>query len=201
MPFIKVNRLSQLAKKAYANGHLVVGQMETDALLVVKTPASIVAIREPYATNKYKAMITELIGSVPHDYDDHTFTRHSKKEEPMQMGIDDAVVLNRTILDDRAGEAYDTTAFTVTVNGAEYRLLQSKLTGEIKAVNEEFLALITLDELNPEIESLPVGPEFLDGVFRFENHTTTLIVSPRTLGEYFTEAISALSQLTLKTKQ
>lgn len=193
MPFIKVNRLAQLAKRAHSNGWLIVGQMETDSMLVVKTPQVIVGITAHNAPNKYKAMITELIGFVPKVADDYDFTRYSKKDEPTVVDLLDADTLRELLVTNKAGEPYEITALSVSMGGSQYRLLQHKVTGEIKAVNEEYLALIAPEEINLEQEGQPNGPELINGFFSFENSTTKLIVAPRTIDESLKEIINALS--------
>jgi hypothetical protein len=173
--FISSKVLPKLMKNAY-KVKLKIGNMN-DGIIIISAEW-MVWLDEQYISNKIKAAIMELLGTIPKSGEAFSVWKDAK--EPQREIIDDIVKNLFESIED-ADQKLTITPITLNTWG-QFRLMQTD--NELKSIvqlNEGLLDLIDKSEINLDVEGDPTGPCFVGDPYKgiyWYNDTCKLWILP-----------------------
>ena len=148
---------------------LIVGNVE-DHYLVYSDDWG-VYVEQPYATNKFKAALMELIGDLPDPYECYHYTVREKGEV-----LADRVTYWPDPYEQwkRAKDCAVHTPVALSIWPRKYCIVQRKSNLGFMAVRENLIAAISVRELDETVEHMPDRPSVLDGVVLYYKNETMI---------------------------
>lgn len=184
--FLKTGELKKIMKASLKKHGLIVGNIN-DHYLVYSDNWG-VYVEHPYATNKFKAALMELIGDLPEPYECYIYTIGADKE-----------IVQESVLDypdpyERWKEAKNFAIITPLLLFSwphEYIVCQEKKGLRFLTADRALtLAAISPSELDTTSESMPGRPSLLDDcVLYFKNESTIYWVHTESPGSKVREVL------------
>lgn len=184
--FLKTGELKKIMKASLKKHGLIVGNIN-DHYLVCSDNWG-VYVEHPYATNKFKAALMELIGDLPEPYECYIYTIGADKE-----------IVQESVLDypdpyERWKEAKNFAVITPLLLFSwphEYIVCQEKKGLRFLTADRALtLAAISPSELDTTSESMPDRPSLLDDcVLYFKNESTIYWVHTESPGSKVREVL------------
>lgn len=166
--FLKTGELKKMMKSSLKKAGLAVGNVRNHYL--VYSDCWGVYIGHPYASNKFKAAIMELIGDLPAEGECYLYTMTPDKELSQESVFDYPDPFENW------KEAKDYVAVTplcLTAWPHEYMVCQQRSDLKYIVSRRAYTdAVISEHELESAIESMPVRPNVMNGVLYYKNETT-----------------------------
>ena len=179
MPFLNMTGLGKQVKEAYKAGRLQVGAFDTHS--VIRTTYCGFAVLEDEEPNKMKAIITEYLGYVP-TYDPTTaaagFIEADNEQPQRDLVPEETTIIRNLIFNPHKTKAYVITPVIIRDRGQDIRIIQDLISNKCTGIRQEHLELISMKEIDYDIEGNPQGPEVVEetGVAYFHNQTTILAI-------------------------
>lgn len=184
--FLKTGELKKIMKASLKKHGLIVGNIDNHYLVYSDNWG--VYVEHPYATNKFKAAIMELIGDLPEPYECYIYTIGADKE-----------IIQESVLDypnpyERWKEAKNFAVITPLSLFSwphEYIVYQEKKGLRFLIADRALtMAAISPSELDTTSESMPDRPSLLDGcVLYFKNESTIYWVHTESPGSKAREVL------------
>lgn len=177
--FLKTGEVKKIMKSSLKKYGLIVGNV--DGHYLVYSDNWGIYVEHPYATNKFKAAIMELIGDLPEPYECYIYTIGSDKELVQESVLDYPDPYEKW---KKAKNFAVITPLLLYSWPHEYIVCQDRKRLQFLIADRALtMAAISPSELDTSSESMPDRPSLLDGcVLYFKNESTIYWVHTESAG-------------------
>lgn len=151
--FINMSQLKKFMTNAYKGSGIRLGHKEEGYIII--TPTWGLWLDEEYIPNKVKAIIMELAGVLPQE--DTIFIVSKEKPIPqLEFDFKDDLHINQSYR--KATHPVTVTNVLLDKRHGIYHLLQINSNKEFVLMNQTYMDLIDLGEMDTDVENTPAGP-------------------------------------------